>query len=514
MKLIIITVLLFLAIESGCLDGSDQNRENPNILFILVDDLGWTDLSTGKPNLGNTSTYYETPNVDRLAEKGMSFTNAYTCGPNCAPTRAALMSGQYGTRTKMYTVSDPNRSRPEQRGLEAADNKLYLDLEQVTVAEVLKSAGYATAHFGKWHLGGHHGGGLPDAQGFDVNIGGTNVGGSTGGFFANAEGAFPPKKNAPRMPGLPANGKAGEWLDDRLTDDALSFMETHKNQHFFIYMSFFAVHTPISAPADDITHFDNKAKTDYHDNQTYAGFIKSFDDNLGILISYLEKTDDPNNAGKKLIENTAVIFYSDNGGLGGFERSGINGLEITDQYPLRDGKGSLKEGGIRVPMIVRWDGNVKAGHVNHNPIITVDFYPTFVEIANVETPVNKPLDGISLVDVLKGRKMADRALYWHFPAYLNGRTGKDGKLDFRTTPVSVVRKGDYKLLFYYETRHWELYNLTENIGEDNNLADLNQQIVKKMGKILIEWLIDTEADLPRDKNTGKVVALPEIPMDN
>ncbi len=247
--------LIFMIVSTSCMMGGGESTDKPNILFIIVDDLGWTDVSTGSPNLGHGSNYYETPNVDKLASKGMSFTNAYTCGPNCAPTRASLMSGQYGTRTKMYTVSDPNRSKPEQRGLEAADNKLYLDLEQVMLAEVLKEAGYATGHFGKWHLGGHHGGGLPDQQGFDINIAGTNIGGSTGGFFANGEGAFPAKRNAPLMPGLPPNGKAGEWLDDRITGNALDFMEANKGQPFFVYMSFFAVHTPISAPAEDIALF-------------------------------------------------------------------------------------------------------------------------------------------------------------------------------------------------------------------------------------------------------------------
>ena len=511
MRLIKILSLLFIIIQMSCSVNGDEKVQKPNVLFIIVDDLGWTDISTGAPNLGNSSTYYETPNVDKLAEKGMSFTNAYTCGPNCAPTRAALMSGQYGTRTKMYTVSDPNRSKPEQRALKAADNKLFLDLEQVTIAEVLKGADYATGHFGKWHLGGHHGGGLPDAQGFDVNIAGTNVGGSTGGFFSNSEGAFPAKRNAPLMPGLPPNGKAGEWLDDRITGNALEFMDANKEQPFFVYMSFFAVHTPISAPADDIAHFDTKQKSIYHDNQTYAGFIKSFDDNIGRLIAYLDTTDDPNNKGKKLIKNTFIVFYSDNGGLGGFERSGITGKEITDQYPLRDGKGSLKEGGIRVPLILRWDGKIKAGSINHNPTITVDFYPTLTEIARAEKPEDTSLDGVSLVNTFMGNTMEERALYWHFPAYLNAREGTDGQLNFRTTPVSVIREGGWKLLFYYETRHWELYNLFHDLGENNNLVSTNPAIVRILGNSLIKWLRETNADLPRDKITGNEVSLPDIP---
>jgi arylsulfatase A-like enzyme len=394
--------------------------------------------------------------------------------------------------------------------LEAAANKRFLDLEQITLAEVLKDAGYATGHFGKWHLGGYLGGGRPEQQGFDINIAGTNRGGSTGGFFANDKGAFPPKGNLPQMPGLPPNGKSGEWLDDRITGKAIDFMEAQKNQPFFVYMSFFSVHTPISAPEDDIVYFDNKTKSPYHDNQVYAGFIKSFDDNVGRLINYLESTEDPNHSGEKLINNTLVIFYSDNGGLGGYERSGILAHEVTDQYPLRDGKGSMKEGGIRVPLIVRWDGRITAGSINHNPVITVDFYPTLAEIAGTRAPSHKPLDGVSLMQTFRGEKLTNRALYWHFPAYLNGKTIKDGRLHFRTTPASVIRQDNWKLLYYYEFRQWELYDLANDIGENNNLSESHPEIVGRLGKSLVKWLRDTDADLPQEKGTKLEVALPEL----
>ena len=506
MKIQKTTILLLFVLAFTCGQVWSQKETKPNILFIMVDDLGWTDISTGATNFGNGSKYYETPNVDILARKGMSFTKAYTTGPNCAPTRAALMSGQYAPRTKMYTVGDPNRSGPEHRALDAADNKLYLDLEQITLAEAMKNAGYATGHFGKWHLGGHEGGGLPDAQGFDINVAGTNVGGSTGGFFSNNEGAYPPRGKYPRMPGLPPNGKEGEWLDDRITGEALKFMNESKDGPFFIYLSFFAVHTPISSPAEDKAHFDNKEKAEYHNNQTYAGFIKSFDDNIGRLVSYLEMTDDPNSKGKKLIDNTMVVFYSDNGGVGGFHRSNISALEVTDQFPLRDGKGSMKEGGIRVPMIIRWDGEVAPNTIDDTPVITVDFYPTLLRVARAERP-NTILDGEDLLGVMKKERNLDRALYWHFPAYLNSYV-VNGKRGWRTTPASVIREGDWKLLYYYETRHWELYNLSKDIGENNNLASQNTKLVMKLGKKMLKWLKQTGADMPMEKGTREKVSLP------
>ena len=491
----------------GC-NTIPQLNEKPNILFIIVDDLGWTDLGTGSTNYDYGSDYYETPNVDWLAENGMAFTNAYATGPNCAPTRAALMSGQYANRTKMYTVHDPNRGEEVHRKLIASENKEFLDLDQVTLAEALKNVGYATGHFGKWHLGGHLGGGLPDEQGFDINIGGTNVGGSTGGFFSNNIGAYP---GNPLMPGLEPNGIENEWLDDRITGEAIKFIEQNDDKPFFVHLSFFAVHTPISAPKADFDYFNDKPKTKHHNNQTYAGFVKSFDNNIGRLIEYLETTHDPIQTNKKLIDNTLIIFYSDNGGLGGYERSGIDGWNFTSQYPLRDGKGSLKEGGIRVPLIAYWKNQISVNAINHLPVTTVDFYPTLLALSNTKIPDNKILDGINLLPVLRGQDYEiNRDLFWHFPAYLEAYQ-KDVP-NFRTTPVSIIRSGDWKLLYYYESKHWELYNLTTDIGENQNVASENQSVVNNLGKRLVDWLIETKADMPKGKETGQSVGYPILPF--
>lgn len=437
----------------------------------------------------------------------MAFTNAYTCGPNCAPTRAALMSGQYSPRTDVYTVGDPNRKHAKYRGLDAAENKLYLDHDLVTMADALQAAGYATGHFGKWHLGGKLGGRMPHEQGFDKNVGGTSAGGSTVGYFAKEDGSFD-------LPGLPPNGKSQQWLDDRLTDEALEFISSNKSQPFYVNLCFFAVHTPIKAPPEDISHFDGHEKGLRHKNKTYAGFIKSFDDNVGRMVSYLEDTDDPRNLGSKLIANTIVIFYSDNGGVGGFAGPNESGsLEITSQYPLREGKGSLHEGGIRVPLIVRWDGLVPRNSVNHTPVITVDFYPTLLDIAHITIPSNHILDGVSLLPLLTGSKETlDRsALYWHFPAYLELNNHSRSNGSFRTTPVSAIRSGMWKLLYYYETRSWELYNLENDRGETSNVADENIHVVKSPGPELISWLVTTTADLPRNKSTKEEEPLPLLP---
>jgi len=516
MKKLFFTLLIIFGCFHAILFGQSMNESilkndsKPNIIFILVDDLGWTDISTGAPNLGNGSKYYETPNVDKLSQKGMSFNNAYTSAPMCAPTRAALMSGQYAPRTNMYTVGDPNRCSPQERYMDAADNKQFLDLEQITMAEALKEQGYATGSFGKWHLGGYRGGGLPDAQGFDINIAGTNNGWISGSYFSNQDGAYPAEPNNPELPGLPPNSKRGEWLDDRITGEAIDFMEKNKDKPFFTYMSFFAVHTPIESPVDDKAHFNNKKKTFRHDDQTYAGFIKSFDDNIGRLINYLESTPDPNNPSRNLIENSIVIFYSDNGGVGGFERSGIRAFEVTDQYPLRDGKGSFKEGGIRVPLIIRWDNKVKENSINHTPVITMDFYPTLVKLAQGQMPANTIFDGVDITPLLNGNKIEDRELFWHFPAYYLGEGRANGRLNFRATPTSVIRKGDWKLSFYYETRKWELYNLTDDIGENINMAADHPEIVRVLGTELVQWLKETDADLPRYKGTDREVPLPWI----
>lgn len=469
----------------------------PNILFIMIDDLGWTDMSTGKPNLGNGSDYYETPHLDTLAAKGMSFPFAYSNGPNCAPTRATLYSGQYSPRTKCYNVRGTNRGGKNAKLL-GPDNKQFLDLNIVTFAEAVKPQGYATAHFGKWHAGGHLGGGLPTDQGFDLNIGGNNIGGSVAGFFAKSDGSFKPKsKKLPEMPNLGPNGKAKQWLDDRLTDECLSWMEQVKNKPFLVDFCFYAVHSPNSSPKEAKAHFDDKPVGKRHKNKTYAGFVKSYDDNIGRLVGYLEKTDDPRNPGSKLIKNTVIVFTSDNGGCGGWVKPWGDHYTVTTQAPLRNGKGSLYEGGVRVPLVIRWDGHVAADTENYETVGTVDFYPTFAELAGASLPTKQVIDGESLVPLMQGEKkeLKRDAFYFHFPAYLAKRQ----------TPVSVIRQGDLKLMFWYESQTWEMYDVVKDISESKNIVKDNPEKAKQMATKLIKWLEETGADYPVDKKTEKTV---------
>lgn len=478
------------------------SEQAPNILLLLVDDLGWTDLSGGSTNLGNGSDFLETPHTDRLAAAGLSFSHAYSSGPNCAPSRAALMSGMWAARTGIYTVGSARRGSAELRSLEPVENTTVLDPSVHTLAEALRKGGYRTAHFGKWHLGGDKdgtGASSPLAQGFDVNFGGDKRGNAGGRQFADASGAF-------ALPGLGANGKAGQWVDDRLTDEALAFLEGAREQPFFINMSFFAVHTPIKSPTEDKEHFEDKPKGQRHNNVKYAGIVKSFDDNVGRLVQYLEMTEDPRAPGHMLIDNTLVIFTSDNGGVGGYRDAGIaGGFEVTTNAPLRSGKGALHEGGIRVPLIVRWDRKLPAGGESFAPTSSIDLFPTLLDAAGIDR-ASLPLDGQSLMGTLTEDivNTTDNDLWWHFPAYLEA-----GKQTFRTTPVSAIRRGPWKLLFHYEDRRVELFNLENDLGEARNQAAVEPEVVRTLLASLSDWLRVTDAKLPTNLDTGQVVACPD-----
>ncbi|MDP6930467.1 MAG: sulfatase-like hydrolase/transferase [Planctomycetota bacterium] len=477
----------------------------PNIVFILADDMGWTDVSGGQTNLGNASDYYRTPNIDALAAAGMSFDHAYSCGPNCAPTRAALMSGQYPPRTGVYTVNTGNRGQSQYRKLDAAPNQTKVAPSIITLAETLKKAGYTTGHFGKWHLGDDPQGHGPNGQGFDLNIGGTNrgsVSGGSKGHFARGDGSF-------NLPNMPANNKPNQFMADRLTEEALAFMKS--KQPFFVYLSHFSVHTPIQAPTGDIAAFNSVPKGVRHKNQTYAGMLKNLDDGLGRVMNFLETTADPRRPGNKLIGNTLVIFTSDNGGLGGYASAGApGGKEVTHQHPLKSGKGALYEGGTRVPLIVRWDGKVTAKTTSSAPVASIDFYPTLTTIAGAQLPTKQPLDGEDILPLLNGKnsKTKRSSLFWHFPGYLQSHSSGS---TWRTTPGSVIRKGKWKLHFYYETRTFELYDLVTDIGEKTNLATANPSIVQSLTKELRAWLVETKAALPFHKGTTKQVGLPGDP---
>ena len=453
---------------AGCLMGVESARKRPNIIFVLIDDMGWRDLGC------YGSEYYETPSIDRLANQGMTFTDAYSCGPNCAPTRASLMSGQYTPLHGIVTVGNSDRGPAHLRKLIPVENKTVLDAGITTIAEALKPAGYFSASMGKWHLGNDPGHG-PVGQGFDLNVGGYEAG--------HPRSYFSPYKN-PEL----EDGPKGEYLTDRLTDEALKFIEDNKDKPFFLYLPHYAVHTPIRAKKDMIAKYTAKEPSNGQSNPTYAAMIESTDQGVGRIMARLD------NLG--LTDETIVIFSSDNGGVGGYKELGIKGGEITSNAPLRGGKGMLYEGGIRVPLLVRWPGVVKPGSRCDTPVITVDFYPTLLEIADAARLAKQVLDGRSIVPLLKeADTLKPQAIFWHFPAYLQGSGGT-----WRTTPAGAVRQGEWKLLEFFENGRLELYNLERDIGEKNNLARIAPEKTKELHNLLRNWRKSVNARVPTELN--------------
>lgn len=441
----------------------------PNIVLIVADDLGWTDTSV------YGSEYYETPHIDALARQGMRFTQAYA-SPNCAPTRAALMSGRYAPRTGIYTVGSGARGLEKFRKMIPVENRTELRLEEVTLAETLQSAGYRTAHIGKWHLGsdGH----LPTDQGFGVNIAGYESG-------SPPKGGYSSPYHCPHL----EDGPEGEYLTDRLSREAVGFIETNRERPFFLYMCFYSVHTPIEGRPDLVEKWKGKPASGGHNNPEYAAMINSLDDGVGRIVGAID------NGG--LADDTIVLFYSDNGGVGGYHRAGVESRDITDNAPLRGGKGMLYEGGVRVPLIVRYPGVTEPGSLCEEPVINVDFYPTLVEIAGARLP-KRPLDGTSFLDLLHGEeKPGDRPpLYWHFPGYLQGSQDIGA---WRTTPAGAIREGDYKLIEFFETGRTELYDISDDIGEQHDLADEEPVKRAELWNKMKAWRSAVEARLPVPK---------------
>jgi arylsulfatase A-like enzyme len=450
----------------------------PNIIFILADDLGWTDLGV------QGSKYYETPNLDRLAAQGQRFT-CYHNSQNCQPSRAALMTGQYGPRTGVYTVGGIDRFNWQSRPLRPVDNVTKLPLEKVIIPQALKSAGYATAMFGKWHLG-DEGEYHPSKRGFDEAI--VSMG-------AHFDFKTNPKTDYPK----------GQYLADFLTNHALDFIKRHKDGPFFLYLPHFAVHSPHQAKENLIERFKPKAPVGGHHSPVYAGMIASVDESVGRVMALLDEL--------KIADNTVVIFSSDNGGVGGYDRpdglirdnaagkgggrfkdkdDGEGAGGITDNAPLRSGKGSLYEGGTREPFIVRWPGVTKPGATCPVPSIHVDLYPTLLEIAGAKPPA-QILDGESLVPLLRDSSAALKrdAIYQHVPGYLGAGPGL-----WRTTPVATIICGDWKLMEYFEDGHLELYNLKDDIGETKNLAQSMPEKAQELRKKMLAWRAAINAPMP------------------
>ncbi len=426
----------------------------PNVVFILMDDLGWSDTTC------YGSSFYETPNIDRLAAQGVRFTNAYAACPVCSPTRASIMTGKYPARLGITNYLPGKQPLPYAKLL-APESHQQLELEEVTIAEALKKGGYATGHIGKWHLGSAPY--FPEHQGFDINIGGTSSG-MPRSFFYPQWGDNPPIK-----------GRQGEYLTDRLTDEALGFIQTNKDRPFFLYLAHYAVHVPIEAKERLTRKYRDKLRPGQLQNDpVYAAMIDSMDESVGRIMKTLDDL--------KLSDNTIVFFTSDNGGLSAPE---WKLKPVTSNAPLREGKGHVYEGGIREPLIVRGPG-VRPGVVDI-PVCSIDFYPTILNLTGVpDDPSHKP-DGISFAAILKDRAaLPQRELYWHYPHYSN-QLGR---------PAGAVRQGDYKLIEFYEDGHRELYNLKDDIGETRDLAGRMPAKAAQLQKLLQGWRDSVGAKMP------------------
>jgi len=440
----------------------------PNFVFFLIDDMGWADVGC------NGSRFHETPNIDRLAAEGMRFTDGYAACPVCSPTRASIMCGKYPARIHLTNFIYGRKMGK----LLPPTYEAQMRLEEVTIAEALKEAGYTTCFVGKWHLGDK--GYFPEDQGFDVNIGGCRSG-MPRSFF------WPKWRGNP-----PIEGRDGEYLTDRLTDEALKFLDGVGGRPFLLYLSHYAVHIPIEAKealiekyrtkaeelglADITPRFlpegDNQARQ-VQDHAAYAAMVESVDQSVGRVLDKLREMD--------AADNTVVFFMSDNGGLSTAEGS------PTSNRPLRAGKGWLYEGGIREPWLVKWPGVTKPGSTCNEPVTSTDFYPTILEMAALPARPEQHTDGVSIVPLLRGERHLNRqAIYWHYPHYSNQGGG----------PGGAVRLGDFKLIKWYEDSRVELYNLRKDIGEQNDLAARDPRRARNMERMLDEWLTDVDAQMP------------------
>jgi arylsulfatase A len=454
-------ISLFPLMFQGC--GSEPAR--PNFVFFLVDDLGYSDVGC----FG--SDYYETPNIDRVAQEGMKFTSAYAGSTICSPTRASILTGKYAARLHI-TAPIPIISHKRQAAagnitqLIDPDYCMNLPLEEVTIAEALKPLGYATASIGKWHVCDDPEY-YPEFQGFDINIAGSGHGATKNYFY--------PYYNRWRMtagePWLEWNtlpdGAPGEYLTDRLTVEAVRFIEENNDKPFFLYLSHYAVHTPVQAKDSLIQKYRQKTGDSLrgHIHPEYAAMVESVDHSMGAIQRKLEELG--------LADNTVIIFYSDNGGH----------RQWTSNYPLRGYKGDYYEGGIRVPLIIKWPGMIQSGSESGQPVISNDLYPTMLEMAGLELMPEQHKDGKSLVPLLKGSDSFNRdALYWHHPHY--------------HSMCGVIRYQDWKLIESLEDGSVELFDLKNDIAEQHNLADAHPMMVRQMTRMLANWRQQVDAQMP------------------
>jgi arylsulfatase A len=451
-------MLGLLASQAGnlAIRGQASGQDHPwNFILILIDDMGWRDVGC------YGSSTHLTPNIDRLAGEGMRFTDAYASCPVCSPTRASIMTGKTPARLKL-TDWIPGRNPWPTSKLHAPDFEQQLPHREVTIAEGLRDRGYVSASIGKWHLGGPEF--YPESQGFSTNIGGTDL-----GYIRSFFGPFD-------LPGI-KGGSKDDYITEKLTDEAEKFLEANKDRPFFLYLPEFAVHTPIQAREAAIEKYRKRIKPgDPQQDPVYAAMVESVDDAVGRLTRKLEELG--------IADRTVILFASDNGGLI-YERNSKHA--VTNNSPLRAGKGHLYEGGIRVPFIVKWPGVTQPGSLSNVPVSSIDFLPTLFEIAgSVSVPAQ--VEGVSLVPVLKGTGLPPReAVFWHYPHYSN----QGG------VPGGAVRKGDYKLIEFYEDGRLELFNLADDIREGRNLAAREPHKTEELHGLLKGWRASVDAAMPK-----------------
>ena len=462
-SLCFLAVLLALASPAAVAASAPAAPRKANIVLFLIDDLGWRDIGA------NGSTYYQTPNIDRLAREGVRFTDAYAACAVCSPTRAAVLAGKYPARL-LLTDWLPDGRWPPKAKLRSGRFVRELPLEEVTIAEALREAGYRTASIGKWHLGAEPFS-LPEHHGFDVNVGG-NAHGAPGDFFFPYAGnwAIPTTDLRVRWNVFP-DGKPGEYLTDRLTNEAVKFIRENRERPFFLYLPHYAVHTPLQAKPELVAKYEKIPEAQRQGKPVYAAMVESMDESIGRVMATLRELG--------LEQDTMVIFTSDNGGF----------YNATSNAPLRANKGAYYEGGIRVPLIVKWPGVAKAGHVSSEPVTSTDFYPTCLAAAGLPPRPNQHMDGRNLQPLLAGGATLGRpAIFWHFPHYNDHP---------HSVPSGVIRQGPWKLIETFDPEGLELYNLADDLGEQRNLAAAQPARVAELKRALDAWRVEVGAEMMR-----------------
>ena len=459
-----VTILEFAIDHATSVNRPGQADRKPNIVFFLVDDLGWTDLGC------YGSDFYQTPHIDRLAAEGVRFTDAYAACNACSPTRAAVLTGNYPARLKLTDWIPGQRSLPNHK-LKSPKWTQQLEHRHTTLAEALKAEGYRTIHIGKWHLGGTEF--YPKKQGFDINVGGSYIGAP--GSYYHPYYRKPGSASGP-IENLPPGGPEGRYLTDRLTDEAVRLIDESKNEPFFLYLASYSVHTPIQPRPDLKAHYENDVTAGTrHKNPNYAAMVGAVDESVGRVLKQLKDSG--------VADNTLIVFTSDNGGM----------HKVTSNFPLRGGKGMAWEGGTRVPLIVKAPGLTPTGKICREPVISVDFYPTILDIVGVagDSPHNRDIDGVSLTSLLRSpdADLERDAIYWHYPHY-NVLLG---------VPHSSIRAGRYKLIEFFEDNRVELFDLKNDIGEQKNLAIQQPDKAAELLKSLQAWRGRVQAQLPIKK---------------